>query len=125
MTSGQMAPTTLVGQKSTTSPAGRDPKTAGYPIRMTEILAQLPGVAYAARCSLHDPQHIMQAKNAIKKSFLTQVEHKGFSVVELLSSCPVNWGLSPAEALKWIEQNMVPVYPLGVMKDVTQPEGGK
>jgi 2-oxoglutarate ferredoxin oxidoreductase subunit beta len=123
MTSGQMAPTTLIGQKTTTSPLGRDPKRAGYPIRISEMLAILPGTAYVARCSLHNPQHIIQAKNAILKAFQMQLSGRGFSLVELLSSCPVNWGLSPADALKWIEENMVPVYPLGVIKDVTSEEG--
>jgi 2-oxoglutarate ferredoxin oxidoreductase subunit beta len=122
MTSGQMAPTTIVGQKTTTTPLGRDPARAGYPIRMSEMLATLPGAAYIARCSLHNPQQIDRAKNAIVKAFRMQVEGRGFSMVELLSNCPTNWGMSPAESLKWIEEHMIPTFPLGVVKDVTAEE---
>lgn len=120
MTSGQMAPTTLVGQKTTTTPGGRDPKKAGYPLCITEMLALAPGAAYVARCSLHNVANIQKSKAAITKAFKMQVENRGFSVVELLSSCPTNWGMTPAQALKWIETDMIPVYPLGVFKDVTQ-----
>ncbi len=121
MTGGQMAPTTLVGQKTTTSPGGRDPLAQGYPLRMSEILADVEGSYYVARFSLHDNPNIIKAKAGIKKAFVNQIEGKGFSMVELLSSCPTNWGMTPANALKWIETNMVPQYPLGEFKS----EGGK
>ncbi len=116
MTGGQMAPTTLPGQKTTSSPFGRDVEIAGYPIRMSEVLAQLPGAAYVVRRSLHDVKHIRQAKKAILTALKTQANELGFSMVELLSSCPTNWGFPPEEALDWIEQNMIPVFPLGDYK---------
>ena len=118
MTGGQMAPTTLPGQVTTTSPYGRDPALCGYPIRMSEMLATLDGPAYIARVSAHDVKHIMEAKKAIKKAFQMQLEGKGFSMVEVLSSCPTNWGLTPQEALKWLQEKMIPQYPLGVKKEV-------
>ena len=118
MTGGQMAPTSLVGQVTTTSPYGRDPALCGYPIRMSEMLATLEGPAFIARCSVHDVKHIMDAKKCIKKAFETQLAGKGFSMVELLSSCPTNWGLTPREALRWLEENMIPHYPLGIKKEV-------
>jgi len=117
MTSGQMAPTTLVGQKTTTSPFGRDASHCGYPVRVAEMLSTLDGAAYIERVSLHDVPHINKAKKAIRKAFETQMAGKGFSMVELLSTCPTNWGLSPAEALGWLKQNMIPYYPLGVFKE--------
>ncbi len=117
MTGGQMAPTTLIGQKTTTSPYGRDPKLTGLPIKMSEMLATLDSTYYIERVSVHDVKHIKQAKKAIKKAFENQVENKGFSLVEVLSTCPTNWGLSPAESLDWVKDSMIPVYPLGVMKD--------
>lgn len=117
MTGGQMAPTTLIGQKTTTSPYGRDAKMTGLPIKMSEMLATLDSTYYIERVSVHDVKHIKQAKKAIKKAFENQVENKGFSLVEVLSTCPTNWGLSPAESLDWVKDNMIPVYPLGVMKD--------
>jgi 2-oxoglutarate ferredoxin oxidoreductase subunit beta len=117
MTGGQMAPTTLLGQKSTTSPAGRDAKTSGYPIRMCEILANLAGPAYIERVALTQPKYIIKAKQAVLKAFKNQVENKGVSFVELLSTCPTNWGMRPADACKWLEENMIPYYPLGVFKD--------
>lgn len=117
MTGGQMAPTTLIGQVTTTTPYGRDPGKAGYPIRMSEMLATLDGSAYIERVSVHDIKHINQAKRAIKKAFETQLAGKGFSMVEVLSTCPTNWGMTPVEALKWLEQNMIPYYPLGVKKE--------
>ena len=117
MTGGQMAPTTLVGQTTTTTPGGRQPERAGYPIRMSEIVASLEGAAYVARMSLHDPLHVGRAKRAIRKAFEAQIAGLGFSMVELLSSCPVNWGLSPREALRWIEERMIPHFPLGELKD--------
>ena len=118
MTGGQMAPTTLPGQVTTTSPYGRDPALCGYPIRVSEMLATLDGPAYIARCSVHDVKHIMDAKKCIKKAFETQIAKKGFSMVEVLSSCPTNWGMAPREALNWLEANMIPQYPLGVKKEV-------
>ncbi len=125
MTSGQMAPTTLIGQKTTTSPAGRNPNMAGYPIRITEMLALQEGSAYVARCSLHDTAHIARAKSAILKAFRMQMEDKGFTLVELLSTCPTGWGMSPVEAMQWIKDNVMPYYPLGVMKDVTAKQEAK
>jgi 2-oxoglutarate ferredoxin oxidoreductase subunit beta len=118
MTGGQMAPTTLVGQKTTTSPYGRDASHCGYPVRISEMLAMLEGAAYIERVSLHDVPHINKAKKAIRKAFETQMAGKGFSLVELLSTCPTNWGLSPMEALQWLKDNMIPYYPLGVYKEV-------
>ena len=116
MTGGQMAPTTLVGQKTTTSPAGRDPAVAGYPIRICELLATLPGAAFLARVSVHDPKNVGQAKAAIKKAFQVQEANQGFSLVEVLSSCPTNWGMTPVEALKWIADKMTAYYPLGTFR---------
>ena len=118
MTGGQMAPTTLPGQVTTTSPYGRDPALCGYPIRVSEMLATLDGPAYIARCSVHDVKHILDAKKCIRKAFETQIAKKGFSMVEVLSSCPTNWGMTPREALNWLEANMIPQYPLGVKKEV-------
>ena len=118
MTGGQMAPTTLPGQVTTTSPYGRDPALCGYPIRVSEMLATLDGPAFIARASVHDVKHILEAKKYIKKAFETQIAKKGFSMVEVLSSCPTNWGLTPREALNWLEANMIPQYPLGVKKEV-------
>lgn len=117
MTGGQMAPTTLVGQKTTTSPYGRDPKTQGYPVRMSEMLATVQGAQYIARFSLHNPVNIQKAKQGIKKAFTNQIEGKGFSMVELLSTCSTNWGMTPSRALKWLKDEMIPVFPLGVFKD--------
>jgi 2-oxoglutarate ferredoxin oxidoreductase subunit beta len=113
MTGGQMAPTSLIGQKTTSSPFGRDAKLTGYPIRMAELLAGLPGTAYSVRRSLHDARHVIQAKKAIHLAFVAQIEELGFSIVELLSSCPTNWGMTPTEALDWIRDYMIPYYPLG------------
>jgi 2-oxoglutarate ferredoxin oxidoreductase subunit beta len=117
MTGGQMAPTTLLGQKSTTSPTGRDAKVSGYPIRMCEMLATLAGPAYIERVALTQPKHIIKAKQAVLKAFRNQTENKGVSFVELLSTCPTNWGMRPTDACKWLEENMIPYYPLGVYKD--------
>jgi 2-oxoglutarate ferredoxin oxidoreductase subunit beta len=112
MTGGQMAPTTLPGQKTTSSPTGRDIETTGYPIRTAEMLATLDGSGYIVRRSLHDPKNIRKAKKAIRLAFETQDRGLGFSMVELLSSCPTNWGLNPIQALKWIEERMIPYFPL-------------
>lgn len=122
MTSGQMAPTTLLGQKTTTTPRGRSVQDNGYPIRMSELLAALDGSAYIERVSTHDPKHVIQAGRAIKKAFSMQLEGRGFSLVEVLSTCSVNWGMNPQEALDWMRDNMVPYYPLGVYKDITSEE---
>ncbi|KOA19845.1 2-oxoglutarate oxidoreductase subunit KorB [Clostridium homopropionicum DSM 5847] len=120
MTGGQMAPTTLPGQVTETSPYGRDTSIAGYPIRVSEMIATLDGVCYVERVSVDNVKNIMKAKNAIKKAFKNQIEGKGFSIVEVLSTCPTNWGLSPNEALKWLRVNMMPYYTLGVKKDITE-----
>lgn len=116
MTGGQMAPTTLVGQVSTTSPKGRDSASQGYPLRMSELLATIEGAVYIARVSVHNPQEVAKAKKAIKTAFELQVAGRGFTLVEVLSTCPTNWGYTPKEALKWLVDNMIPVYPLGVKK---------
>ena len=116
MTGGQMAPTTLPGMKTSSSPLGRDVELAGYPIRMSEMIAQMDGAGYIVRRSLHDTKHIRQAKKAIKTAFEVQQKGLGFSMVELLSSCPTNWKLTPNEALDFIEENMVPAFPLGDFK---------
>ncbi len=116
MTGGQMAPTTLSGQKTTSSPNGRDVERTGYPIHMSEMLATLYGASYVVRRSLHNPANIRKAKKAIRTAFEVQRQGLGFSLVELLSTCPTNWGMDAAEALKWVEEYMVPVYPLGDYK---------
>ena len=120
MTGGQMAPTTLVGQKTTTSPYGRDEAWCGKPIRISEMLSTIEGSAYIERVALNTNGNIIKAKKAIRKAFECQMEGKGFSMIEVLSTCPTNWGLSPVEAMKWLEENMIPYYPLGVFKDKTK-----
>ncbi len=120
MTGGQMAPTTLVGQKTSTSPLGRMVEHSGSPIKMSELLATIPGAAYIERVSVHNPLHVRKAKQAVKKAFEMQIEKKGFSLIEFISTCPVNWGMTPIDALKWAEENMIPYYPLGVYKDITK-----
>ena len=125
MTGGQMAPTTLLGQRTTTSPYGRKPEIQGYPIRVCEMLSTLEGCTYAERVSVDSPKNVMAAKKAIKKAFTNQVEKKGFSIVEVLSTCPSNWGLSPVDSLTWLRENMMPFYPLGVYKDKTAEEEAK
>ena len=117
MTGGQMAPTTLPGQVTQTTPYGRDTSYSGYPVRVCEMLSTLDGVALAQRVTVTDNKQIANAKKAIKKAFQNQLDGKGFSIVEVLSTCPTNWGLSPAAALKWLEENMIPYYPLGIYKD--------
>ncbi len=117
MTGGQMAPTTLVGQKTTTSPFGRDASHCGFPVRVSEMLSTLEGAAYIERVSLHDVPNINKAKKAIRKAFEAQLVGKGFSLVEILSTCPTNWGLSPVESINWLKENMIPYYPLGVYKE--------
>ncbi len=116
MTGGQMAPTTLPGQKTSSSPLGRDVEIVGYPIRVSEMLAALPGAAYVVRRSLHDVANIRKAKKAILTALKAQISGLGFSMVELLSSCPTNWGLTPEKALEWIAEHMVPYYPIGDYK---------
>jgi 2-oxoglutarate ferredoxin oxidoreductase subunit beta len=112
MTGGQMAPTTLPGQITTSTPTGRDIEQTGFPIRTAEMLATLDGAGYIVRRSLHDPKNIRKAKKSIRLAFETQERGLGFSMVELLSTCPTNWGLTPIEALQWIEERMIPFYPL-------------
>ena len=124
MTGGQMAPTTLPGQVTTTSPYGRDVRHCGYPVRVSEMLATLNGPAYIERVSVHDVPHIKKAKAAIKKAFQLQMEGRGFTLVEVLSTCPTNWGKTPKEAFEWLKSDMLPTYPLGVYKDITT-EGGQ
>ena len=118
MTGGQMAPTTLEGQVTTTSPYGRQKEHCGLPIRMSEIIATLDGAAYVERVSVHDVKNIVNAKNAIKKALRYQLEGKGFSFIEFLSTCPTNWGMTPGDALDWLQDNMIPYYPLGIKKEV-------
>lgn len=122
MTGGQMAPTTLPGQKTTSSPFGRDVEMTGMPMQMSELIAGLPGASYVVRRSLHNVKEINKAKKAIRQAFEIQLNGSGFSMVELLSNCPTNWGMTPMESLQWIEENMVPAYPLG---DFKVPEGVK
>ena len=117
MTGGQMAPTTLPGQVTQTTPYGRDTNIAGYPVRVCEMLSTLDGVALAQRVTVDDVKHVREAKKAIKKAFENQINKKGFSIVEVLSTCPTNWGLTPVKALEWLRENMIPYYPLGVYKE--------
>ncbi len=116
MTGGQMAPTTLPGQVTTSSPMGRDVERQGYPIRTAELLSSLDGAAYVVRRSLHDPKNIRMAKKAIRTAFEVQKQGLGFSMVELLSTCPTNWGMTPANARVWLAEHMVPYYPIGDFK---------
>ena len=117
MTGGQMAPTSLPGQITQTSPYGRDIKISGYPIKVCELLSTLNGVALAQRVSVDCVKNVITAKTAIRKSFENQVNKKGFSIIEVISSCPTNWGMSPVEALDWLRENMISYYPLGIYKD--------
>ncbi|MCR4718727.1 MAG: 2-oxoglutarate oxidoreductase [Firmicutes bacterium] len=117
MTGGQMAPTSLPGQVTQTSPYGRDTSLCGFPVKICEMLSQLEGPEYLARVAVNNVKNIKNAKAAIKKAFENQVNGKGFSLVEVISSCPTNWGMTPKDALKWIDENMIPYYPLGVYKD--------
>ena len=125
MTGGQMAPTSLPGQVTTTSPYGRDRKIQGNPIRICEMMATLDGVAYAERVSVDCMKNVRAAKKAIAKAFKTQIEGKGLSIVEVLSTCPTNWGLSPQKAFEWLREEMIPYYPLGVFKDTTNESEAK
>ncbi len=119
MTGGQLAPTTLPGQRSTTTPLGRNPEIAGYPLRVVEMLATMDGAAYLARTSVHNVKNIIKTKKAIKKAFEVQQAGLGFSLVEILSACPTNWRMTTKDSLKWIEEKMIPYYGLKVTKDVT------
>ena len=119
MTGGQMAPTTLPGQVTQTSPYGRDTDHVGFPVKVCEMLSQIDGATYLERVAVNNVKNIKAAKAAIKKAFQNQIEGKGFSLVEVLSTCPTNWGLAPDKAIGWLEENMLPYYPLGVYKDKT------
>ncbi|HBA05164.1 MULTISPECIES: thiamine pyrophosphate-dependent enzyme [Clostridium] len=123
MTGGQMAPTTLPGQVTETSPYGRDVKLQGHPIRVSEMISTLDGACYVERVSVDNVPHVNKAKAAIKKAFQNAIAGKGFSMVEVLSICPTNWGLSTQESLGWLRDNMMPFYTLGVKKDTTTEEG--
>ena len=122
MTGGQMAPTTLIGQVTTTSPYGRIKELQGNPIRVCEMMATLDGVAYAERVSVDCVKNVVAAKKAIKKGFQNQIDKKGLSIIEVLSTCPTNWGLSPEKSLDWLRENMMTHYPLGVYKDIDKEE---
>lgn len=122
MTGGQMAPTTLIGQKATTAPYGRTVEGMGMPLRMSEMLATIDGAVFVERVSVHNPAAVRKAKKAIKEAFEVQISGKGFAMVEVLSTCPTNWGMTPVDGLKWLEDNMIPYYPLGNFK---RPEEDK
>jgi 2-oxoglutarate ferredoxin oxidoreductase subunit beta len=122
MTGGQMAPTTLIGQKTVTSPEGRNPNIQGMPIRISEMISTLDGAAYIERVSTHDVPNIAKVKKAIRKAFETQKKGIGFSLIEVLSTCPTNWGIDPIESLEWMKNNMIPAYPLGVYKNIEERE---
>ncbi|MDR2772741.1 MAG: 2-oxoglutarate oxidoreductase [Elusimicrobiota bacterium] len=117
MTGGQMAPTTLLGQVTETTPFGRDAKREGYPIHLCELLANLKGTVYLERVALYNPQNIIKAKKAVKKAFEYQIQNKGFSLVEIISNCPVDWGMTPLQSIKWVEETFIKEFPLGVIKD--------
>jgi len=117
MTGGQMAPTSLPGQVTQTSPYGRDVNTVGYPVKICELLSNVDGATYLERVAVNNVKNVRAAKKAILKAFRNQVEGKGFSLIEVVSSCPTNWGMTPQKALEWIDEKMIPYYPLGVYKD--------
>lgn len=125
MTGGQMAPTTLPGQVTQTTPFGRNVETAGYPIRICEMMATLSGTALAQRVAIDSVPHIREAKKAIRKAFENEKAKRGLSIIEVLSTCPTNWGMSPTESMQFVKDKMIPYYPLGVYKDVTAEEGAK
>ena len=125
MTGGQMAPTTLPGQVTQTTPYGRDVNYSGFPVRVCEMLSTLSGVAYAERVAVNNVPNVRKAKAAIKKALKAQMEKKGFSIVEVISACPTNWGMTPQQALNWVESDMLPYYPLGVYKDRSAEKEGK
>ncbi|MBN2259648.1 MAG: 2-oxoglutarate oxidoreductase [Clostridiales bacterium] len=116
MTGGQMAPTTLIGQKATTAPLGRDSSTTGFPLKISEMLATIQGAVFVERVTVHNPAAIRKAKKAIKRAFEVQIAGQGFGIVEVLSTCPTNWGMTPIKALGWLEDNMIPYYPLGNLR---------
>lgn len=117
MTGGQMAPTTMVGQRTTTSPYGRDAATTGFPIKISEMLAQVPGATFVERVAVNSPGNVRKAKRAIKRAFELQLAGKGYGIVEVLSTCPTNWGMDPVKALRWLEDNLMTYYPLGNFRD--------
>ena len=123
MTGGQMAPTTLPGMKATTAQNGRDPKVNGNPLRVSEMLASLTGPAYIERVSISTPAQVAAAKKAIRKAFEIQKQGLGFTFIEVVASCPTNWGLTPVKAMEFVREKMIPYYPLGVYKDITVEEG--
>lgn len=122
MTGGQMAPTSLPGQVTQTSPYGRDVNACGYPVKVCEMLSTLDGPEYLERVTVNSVKAVKNAKKAIKKAFQNQIDKKGFSLVEVLSTCPTNWGMTPEKALKWVDEAMIPYYPLGVYKDRSNKE---
>jgi 2-oxoglutarate ferredoxin oxidoreductase subunit beta len=117
MTGGQMAPTTLIGQVTETTPFGRNPEREGYPIKLCELLSTLEGTRYLERVAIYNPQNIIKAKKAIKKAFQYQIDGKGFSLVEVISNCPVDWGMTPLDSIKWVEETFIKSFPLGTIKD--------
>ena len=117
MTGGQMAPTTVPGQRTTTTPFGRDTKTSGYPLRVSELLATIEGVTFVQRVSVDSYKNLLSAKKAVERAFLNQIDGKGFSFVEILSPCPTDWGMTPKKSLEWIRGTLIPVFPLGIVKD--------
>ena len=123
MTGGQMAPTTLIGQRATTAPLGRTKEQAGMPMRVAEMLSALDGLVYAERVCVTDIPHLNKAKKAIKKAFQKQMAGEGFTFIEVVASCPTNWGLTPVKAMEFVREKMIPYYPLGVYKDITVEEG--
>lgn len=125
MTGGQMAPTTLPGMVTQTSPYGRNVEAVGYPIKVCELLSNVDGAAYLERVAVNNVANVRKAKAAIKKAFQNQIDGKGFSLVEVVSTCPTNWGLTPTKALEFVETDMIPYYPLGVYKDIYAEEGDK
>ena len=125
MTGGQMAPTSLPGQVTQTSPYGRDTNTVGFPVKVCEMLSTLDGAGYIERVAVNNVKNVKNAKKAIEKAFRNQVEGKGFSLIEVVSTCPTNWGKTPEGALQWLEENMLPYYPLGVYKDKFAEEEAK
>ncbi len=122
MTGGQMAPTSLPGQVTQTSPYGRDPKLTGLPVKVAELLSALDAPTYIERVAVNNVKNVKNAKKAILKAFRNQVEGKGFSLIEVVSSCPTNWGMTPEKALEWVDEKMIPYYPLGVYRDKTADE---
>jgi 2-oxoglutarate ferredoxin oxidoreductase subunit beta len=117
MTGGQMAPTTMAGQETTTTPFGREPDTNGFPIKMAELLGNLPGTTFVARAAVNDPKNLMRAKKMLRRAFEVQINNKGFGFVEFLSACPTNWKMSPRQATKRVQEEMIPYFPLGVFKE--------